>query len=136
MDLAYVIHYVADVPETVRFYERAFGLTCEFLHEGGDYAEMATGETSLAFASLGLIADAKLEFTTPDPARPAPPVEIAFTTTDLDIAYQRAVDGGALAVSPPHEKPWGQRVSYVRDLNGFLVEICTPMRAPASDEDA
>jgi hypothetical protein len=25
------------------------------------------------------------------------------------------------------EKPWGQVVAYVRDLNGYLVEICTPM---------
>ena len=24
-------------------------------------------------------------------------------------------------------KPWGQRVAYVRDCNGALVELCTPM---------
>jgi lactoylglutathione lyase len=23
--------------------------------------------------------------------------------------------------------PWGQTVAYVRDNNGFLVELCTPM---------
>jgi hypothetical protein len=28
---------------------------------------------------------------------------------------------------PPTVKPWGQTVSYVRDLDGFLVEICSPM---------
>jgi hypothetical protein len=27
----------------------------------------------------------------------------------------------------PKQKPWGQTVGYVHDLNGFLVEICSPM---------
>jgi predicted enzyme related to lactoylglutathione lyase len=31
----------------------------------------------------------------------------------------------AKSVSPPTQKPWGQTVSYVRDNNGFLIEICS-----------
>jgi YD repeat-containing protein len=27
----------------------------------------------------------------------------------------------------PKTKPWGQVVAYVRDKDGFLIEICTPM---------
>jgi lactoylglutathione lyase len=27
----------------------------------------------------------------------------------------------------PTKKPWGQTVAYVRDLDGHLVELCTPM---------
>ncbi|MDR6644219.1 putative glyoxalase superfamily protein PhnB [Luteibacter sp. 1214] len=27
------------------------------------------------------------------------------------------------------EKPWGQRVGHLRDLNGVIVEICSPMGA-------
>lgn len=23
--------------------------------------------------------------------------------------------------------PWGQTIAYVADINGFLVELCTPM---------
>jgi len=30
-------------------------------------------------------------------------------------------------VSEPETKPWGQTVAYVRDRNGFLVELCSPM---------
>ncbi len=30
-------------------------------------------------------------------------------------------------VVEPNTKPWGQVVAYVRDLDGFLIEICTPM---------
>ena len=27
----------------------------------------------------------------------------------------------------PQEKPWGQVVAYVKDLNGIIVELCTSM---------
>lgn len=33
MKLGYTIVYVADVPTTIDFYERAFGLKRRFLHE-------------------------------------------------------------------------------------------------------
>ena len=36
---------------------------------------------------------------------------------------------GAVVVKEPQKKPWGQLVGYVRDNNGFLVEICAPMDA-------
>jgi catechol 2,3-dioxygenase-like lactoylglutathione lyase family enzyme len=55
MQLRYVILYVADVPATMDFYARAFGLETRFLHEGGDYGEMATGETRLAFSAISLM---------------------------------------------------------------------------------
>ena len=38
---------------------------------------------------------------------------------------QKAREAGATLVSAPENKPWGQMVAYVRDLDGFLVEICT-----------
>lgn len=44
-------------------------------------------------------------------------------------AYQNAVDAGANAVLPPIEKPLGQIVGYVRDIDGCLVEICSPIAA-------
>ncbi|MFO0110274.1 MAG: VOC family protein, partial [Alphaproteobacteria bacterium] len=33
----------------------------------------------------------------------------------------------AAPLKKPEQKPWGQTVAYVRDLNGFLVEICSPV---------
>lgn len=49
MKLGYVILYVADVGQTVDFYEAAFGLKRRFVHESGQYAELETGATALAF---------------------------------------------------------------------------------------
>jgi catechol 2,3-dioxygenase-like lactoylglutathione lyase family enzyme len=51
MKLGYTIIYVPNVAESLSFFESAFGLSRRFLHESGDYGELETGETTLAFAS-------------------------------------------------------------------------------------
>lgn len=50
MKFGYTIVYVEDVEATVAFYENAFDLETRMLHESELYAEMETGETTLAFA--------------------------------------------------------------------------------------
>ncbi len=52
--------------------------------------------------------------------------QVAFITEDLEVDYQRALAAGAVAVAAPDPKPWGQTLAYVRDNNGFVVELCTP----------
>ncbi len=116
--------YVEDVQKTTAFYERAFGIKTAFLHESGTYAEMETGQTRLGFVSLAL-AKESTEFEAVRRERPAPGIEVGFVTPEINQAYDRALGEGALAVLAPKMKPWGQWVSYVRDINGFLVEICT-----------
>lgn len=128
MRFAYTILYVPEVARAVAFYEAAFGLERRFVHEGGDYAEMETGGTTLAFASLDL-ARANLPggVTPADPARPPAAVELAFATEDVPGAFARATGAGAVPVSAPAAKPWGQVVACVRDPDGHLIELCTPM---------
>jgi lactoylglutathione lyase len=128
MRLGYTIIYVADVPATVAFYERAFGVALRFLHESNLYAEMETGATALAFAGNEM-ADMNGFVIAPN-AKDKPPAgwEICFVTDDVAAAFAKAVGQGATAVSAPAEKPWGQTVSYVRDLNGCLVEIASQVK--------
>ena len=61
------------------------------------------------------------------PGEVPPGMEIALVTDDVAAAFEKAVAAGALPLMPPKEKPWGQVVGYVRDLNGALVELCSPM---------
>ncbi len=131
MRFGYTIVYVADVAATVAFYERAFGLGTRFVHPSGGYAELDTGDTALAFAALG-VAEANLAdgFQPVDPARPPLGMEVALVTGDVAGAHARALAAGAIEVTAPLEKPWGQTVSYVRDPDGTLVELCSPMGAP------
>lgn len=126
MKFRYTILYVADVPETLRFYENAFGMERAMLHESGDYGELGTGETKLSFSSLTLMKD--IGKTVSSAMEHPPCFEIAFETDNVEHALQRALNAGASLVQGAEEMPWGQTTSYVRDLNGFLVEICTPVQ--------
>ena len=127
MQLAYTILYVDDVRKSVAFYELAFGLKRKFIHEGGDYAEMDTGQTVLAFSSRDLMR--RLGKQPQQACRDAPCFEVAFTTADVPQALEQAVSSGAELVQAPEQMPWGQTTAYVADLDGFLVEICTLVKA-------
>lgn len=123
---AYTILYVNDVATSISFYENAFGFKRKFISPDNDYGELITGATTLSFAQTGLaktnIPDG---FTESDPAAKPFAFEIGFTVENVEEVFQQALNAGATLVSKPKTKPWGQTVSYVRDPNGFLVEICT-----------
>jgi hypothetical protein len=53
--LGYTILYVTDVLATLKFYEAAFRQTTRFLQGGGDYDELETGSTALAFSAHHLM---------------------------------------------------------------------------------
>jgi len=128
--LGYVILYVKDVSATLAFYEKAFGLARRFFHDdnGKAYGELETGATRLAFASLALAEEhLKQEIVAAAPTKPPLGFEVALLTANVPELYTRAAKAGATPVSEPATKPWGQTVAYVRDANGFLVELCTPM---------
>lgn len=129
MKLGYVILYVSDVPATVEFYERAFGLTTTFIHESNEYAQMETGSTALAFAAEHTSQLSDLQFRKNRISDVASGFEIAFVADDVARAYAVAIKAGAQPVTEPVQKPWGQTVAYIRDLNGILVELCSPMSA-------
>lgn len=127
MKLGYTIAYVADVPASLAFFENAFGLVRRFLHEGGDYGELETGPTTLAFASLDL-GNANFDggvLAASESPRPLG-MEIALLTDDVPAAHARALGAGAVELKAPQVKPWGQTVSWVRCPAGILVELCTP----------
>jgi lactoylglutathione lyase len=125
MKLGYTILYVDDVRNTLAFYERAFGLKTRFLHESGDFGELDTGATVLAFSSRQLMTALGKNPGRPDVENPV--FEIALVTPDVPAAIEQAVSAGARLIQPPEHMPWGQTVAYVADLDGFLVEICTPV---------
>lgn len=130
VSLGYVILYVRDVAGSVEFYEAAFGLTRRFLHDdnGKAYGELESGAARLAFASLALAKDLLQQDVVAASREQAPlGFEIALVTPDVAALFARAVKAGAVAVKEPATKPWGQTVAYVRDLDGHLVELCTPM---------
>jgi len=128
LTLGWVIVYVAEPTEAADFYAATFGLTPEFTAPDGSYAQLDTGPTKLAFASYTL-ADGNFPGGVRRPAGDGPPanVEITLVAGDVDAAHATALAAGCVSLAPPADKPHGQRVAYVRDPFGTLVELGTPM---------
>jgi len=128
MKLGYTIIYVPNVAESLSFFENAFGLSRRFLHESGDYGELETGETTLAFASheLGKINFPSGFVAASESSKPLG-FEVALVTPSVLEAHTKALRAGAAELKAPESKPWGQVVSYVRCPDGTLVEICSPV---------
>jgi lactoylglutathione lyase len=128
MKLGYTILYVPDVAASLDFFERAFGLARRFLHESGQYGELDTGATTLAFAAheLGHGNFPGGHVQAHASAQPLG-MEIGLVTEDVPAAHARALAAGAGELAVPVLKPWGQTVSYLRAPDGCLVELCTPM---------
>ena len=124
MKLNYVIIYVDNAVKATEFYEKAFGMKTKFIHESDMYAEMESGETTLAFAH-----DDMLKMNTGIDALKGTKncFEIAFSTKNVQEAFDKAISNGAKEIKKPVAKPWGQIVAYVQDDFGTIVEICTPM---------
>lgn len=121
----YTILYVENVEDTLGFYVKAFGFAQKFITPEKDYGELETGGTTLAFASYtvaeynGIALEKRKSEALPSP------FEITFVADDIESAWKQAVEAGAEIVKEPTQKPWGQTVGYLRDINGFLVEMCT-----------
>lgn len=127
---AYTILYVQDVSKSINFYEQAFGFTRKFITPENDYGEIISDETTLAFASVEL-AKSNLSngFQESSLNEKVFGIELGFTTDEVEKTVEAAVQAGATLLEAAKTKPWGQTVAYVRDLDGFLIEICTPMSA-------
>ena len=134
MKYGYTIVYVEDVLATLEFYEKAFGFERGMVYEEAgvvDYAELKSGETILGFASHATLGEMNFAGKYQKITAKGDPVglELVFVDDDVEAATSHAVKSGAELVAAPTEKPWGQTVSYVRSIEGTLIEICSPMSA-------
>lgn len=123
---SYTILYVPNVEETLAFYEKAFGFQQKFITPEKDYGELEAGTTTLAFADYSIPEYNGVEISKHNKNSTPPAFELTFVTEDIETDFKTAVDAGAEIVKQPEAKPWGQTVGYLKDLNGFLVELCTP----------
>lgn len=129
---------VDDAAAAIDFYTKAFGATeyGRVPHPDGrlvhaaldvngsmvmlndDFPEMSEGK-SMTPKSLG-----------------GTPVTIHLQVTDVESAFQRAVDAGATVVAPLEDQFWGDRYGVVRDPFGHHWSLGQPMREVSMDEIA
>lgn len=129
MEFKYTILYVENVEKTVEFYVKAFGFEVKFISPEKDYAELITSGVTLSFASKDLgKSNFKDNVNFSDLSKIPFGFELAFTTKKIEEDFKKAIDNGAIEFQSLQKKEWGQIVGYVKDLNGFLIEICTPIK--------
>ena len=120
----YALAYVESPSRSLAFYELAFGMRRRFLADGGTYGELDTPGVV-----VGFVAESQARANVPRGHRPntlaGEPAgfEFGFEVEDLEAAWAKAVQAGAQPYAEPATKPWGQRIAYVRDPDGILVEL-------------
>src|ERR1700683_3170161 len=115
-----------DVPGLAGFYELATGVQATWSNE--NFAELTIGSATLAIASTRTV-----PLFAPGAARPADnhSVIIEFLVDDVDGVYQNLADFIEDFVNEPTTMPWGNRSLLLRDPDGNLVNLFTPVTADA-----
>ena len=125
---SYTILYVSNVTASIEFYEKAFGFTRKFITPENDYGELETGQTTISFASHELAnSNLKKGYVKTELSNKPFATELGFVTENVEDVVATALKHGATLLEAPKQKPWGQTVAYIRDIDGFLIEICTPV---------
>jgi PhnB protein len=104
---------VANAEAVITFLESAFGATRQFIMPE-DHGKITHGEIRLG-DNLIMISDA-------GPA--SPPIHLCHYVADVDAIYAKAIAAGAISISEPETKPYGDRMGGVTDPAGNTWWIC------------
>jgi catechol 2,3-dioxygenase-like lactoylglutathione lyase family enzyme len=129
VQLASVRVITDDLPRLVRFYEVVTGATAQYLTD--DFAELVTPSATFALSHPRRVA-----FISKDAPRPAAnnSAIVEFLVDDAEALFARlqAEYGDDLeVVQAPAMMPWGNLSVLVRDPDGALINLYTPMTAQA-----
>ena len=118
---------VADVGRSVAFYRDLLGFALEAEYDDPPYATLAAAGTRLSLAEAGHPAEDRpgVELLAPaDPGRAD--VLLVVEVDDALGAHAALAAAGAEILAPPYSPPWGGHRFFVRDPDGFLVEVEQP----------
>jgi predicted enzyme related to lactoylglutathione lyase len=125
MNLVSVRIITADIKRLVTFYEQITGLTPTWYTE--DFAEVSTPVGTLAIGSTTTME----QFGAAAPPSGGGSSIIEFLVDDVDATYQSMRDVVTDVVQAPATMPWGNRSLLLRDPDGNLVNLFTPVTAQA-----
>ncbi|MBO9696769.1 MAG: VOC family protein [Sphingopyxis sp.] len=123
---------VGDAAAALDFYKSAFGATEDFRRE-------MDGKLLIAVIRIGdsrvMISDRSND---PDkdsgPDTPATSLDLKIYVDDVDAAYGRAIDAGAVAGEAVGAKYWGERTGSLTDPFGFTWRLAQLIEEVPHDE--
>ncbi|MFE3223755.1 VOC family protein [Nocardia sp. NPDC059228] len=126
MNLVSIRLITGDIQRLVGFYQHLTGVEASWATP--DFAEIATPAGTLAIGSTRTVA-----LFAAGSARPADnhTAIIEFLVPDVDADYQRLRDTIDDFVNEPTTMPWGNRSLLLRDPDGNLINLFTPVTAQA-----
>ena len=115
--------HVPNVWQTCQWYQLVFGLLPRYAAPDGSYAELHTGDKTLAFASEALERRTFPVFRTNSFLEEPPGLHLSFLALDIEETFARALRHGAVEVARPGFRPWGRIEAAFRDPNGLLINL-------------
>ena len=115
----------ADIKTMVAFYEMVTGQAAEWL--APQFAEIVTPGATLAIGSAETVALFSVGSAEPGANRTA---ILEFLVEDVDVVFDR-LKGKAELVHEPKLLPWGNRSVQIRDPEGTVVSLFTPITESA-----
>ena len=118
---------VAEVGRSVAFYRDLLGFAVDALYDDPPYASLSRAGMRLSLAEQGHPADDRPGVMMVAPVDPtAAAVVLVLEVADCLSMHERLIAAGADLLAPPYSPPWGGHRFFVRDPDGYLVEVEQP----------
>lgn len=108
---------VDDLEKSVRFYSDVLGLKVKDTDEGFTNFQLQGAELAV-FERRSAVNMFPAKY-----MRPAGGAVLGFQVEDVDDACRTLAEKGVSVFEGPKTTPWGQRVAYVHDPDGYVWEI-------------
>lgn len=131
MEIDYIALFVSDVGRSLIFYRDALGFRFEKPAKP-DSAEGYSGNLKIGLYDRSWLP--KLFGDRGQQIISGNPFLLSMTVNDLDLVYQELCDRQANIsidiITPPRIMPWGQKILFLNDPDGNLLEIVQASSAP------
>ena len=129
MDTFPIIH-CADLERSLHFYRDEFGFTLKFRWPDDGPLEFAYLVRDGSGLGLGRPNGDDYGL----PVRTGLPATFVLCTyvDDLDALYTKLLERGVRGLAEPKDRPWGERIAYVQDPDGYpILVIQQPVPEPS-----
>ncbi len=131
MKITYVRLLVADFPACFHFYRDVMGFKVHWGNENGGYASFRVGQGEsfmLAIFDRSAMAEVVGAAHLPVHAECQDASMLIVQAEDVNAGVRALRARGAADVTEPQDHPeWGIRSAYLRDPDGYLIELYTEM---------